>query len=347
MEAPIELKYFLDDPHSEESKKECKRVADIFSRMGALTVRDPRVTEDDNTHFLDMMERYYGQPLEQKMKDAREEFAYQVGVTPEGIEMPRCSMDPSCKARLEKMSPENRGHYPTEPDVKWRYFHRLGERPKETKFPSLNAEDVYPKNFPDWKEKMDKWGNKLLAAGHTLADMAAIGFGLPHNTFTNMMTHAPHLLAPTGSDLSKYGKKDQILAGFHQDINFITMHGKSRFSGLDIWLRNGQKIPVSIPNGCLLAQAGMQFEYLTAGAVVAGFHEVVVNDKTLEGIENAKKENRSLWRISSTLFIHIASDEILRPLLPCDNQEKFPQIYAGNQVANELKVISLDAKKYL
>jgi len=171
--------------------------------------------------------------------------------------------------------------------------------------------------------------------------MAAVGFKLPRDTFKNLLHHGPHLLAPTASDLLKYGSIDQILAGFHQDLNFITLHGKARYPGLYIWLREGKKVSVSIPDGCLLAQAGMQFEYLTGGKVTAGFHEVVVTEKTIETIEKARKENRPLWRISSTVFTHCASDNILKPLLPTDQEERFPPIKAGTQVQRELKAIDL------
>lgn len=34
---------------------------------------------------------------------------------------------------------------------------------------------------------------------------------------------SPHLLAPTASDLVKYGKRDTILAGFHSDLNFLSV----------------------------------------------------------------------------------------------------------------------------
>lgn len=58
-----------------------------------------------------------------------------------------------------------------------------------------------------------------------------------------MMLHAPHLLAPTGSDLNKY-KLGTIFAGYHYDLNFITIHGKSRFPGLFAWLRDGTRFRV-------------------------------------------------------------------------------------------------------
>lgn len=94
---------------------------------------------------------------------------------------------------------------------------------------------------------------------------------------------SPHILAPTASDLGKYGRKDTILAGFHSDLNFLTIHGRSRYPGLHIWARNtGKRIPVKIPEGnYLLVQAGKQLEHLSGGLIKAGFHEVVVNEKTL------------------------------------------------------------------
>jgi isopenicillin N synthase-like dioxygenase len=55
-----------------------KKVADCFQRTGVVIVRDPRVSEDDNNRFVDLMERYYDQPDEVKVKDARPELHYQV-----------------------------------------------------------------------------------------------------------------------------------------------------------------------------------------------------------------------------------------------------------------------------
>lgn len=51
--------------------------------------------------------------------------------------------------------------------------------------------------------------------------MTALGLGLEREQFTNAGKYGPHLLAPTASDLEKYGKKDEILAGFHTDLNFL------------------------------------------------------------------------------------------------------------------------------
>lgn len=116
----------------------------------------------------------------------------------------------------------------------------------------------------------------------------------------------------------KYGEKDTILAGFHTDLNFLTIHGRSRYPGLNIWARNtGNRIPVKIPQGnYLLVQAGKQLEHITGGLIKAGFHEVVVNEKTIQTIEKRKEDfpDRPLVRISSTLFWHLSSDFDLAPV---------------------------------
>jgi hypothetical protein len=57
-----------------------------------------------------------------------------------------------------------------------------------------------------------------------------------------------------------------------------------------------------------------------------------------------KEKNRPLWRISSTLFSHIASDQVLTPLAHfADSYSKtdYPVMLAGHQVEEELKFISL------
>lgn len=56
-------------------------------------------------------------------------------------------------------------------------------------------------DFPEWAEVMTAWGDKMLAAVHTVAQMSAIGFDLPAGAFTERMAHGPHLLAPTGDSL--------------------------------------------------------------------------------------------------------------------------------------------------
>lgn len=82
-----------------------------------------------------------------------------------------------------------------------------------------------------------------------------------------------------GADLETHNTLNMCYAGYHYDLNFLTIHGKSRFPGLFVWLRDGRRVAVKIPAGCLLLQAGKQLEWLTGGYVMAGMHEV--SPKTL------------------------------------------------------------------
>jgi isopenicillin N synthase-like dioxygenase len=330
-----------EDAMTDACKEECRRVADALYKYGIICIRDPRAPEAENDAFLDMLEQYFSQPEEELKSDVRPDVSYQVGTTPAFTELPRnhCNRLKAFKDAEKPLS-----LCPPEKDPKWRFFWRIGERPAETKYGELNAEPVMPSAFPQWETVMNAWGSKLLQAVRDVAAMAAIGFDLPADTFRSLMNHGPHLLAPTASNFYKFGELNTVLAGYHYDLNFLTIHGRSRFPGLYIWTREGKKVLVRVPTGCLLVQAGKQFEYVTGGHVMAGFHEVVVCEETIGAIERAKQANRPLWRISSTLFGHIASDQILQPLAwfkDGSSATEYPPIEAGEQVNKELSVIAL------
>jgi len=334
----IDVEAYLSSSQDEE---QCKKVAKALHELGLLCVKDPRVTSKDNDVFIDMMEEYYAQPAEATDKDIRKDFHYQVGVTPNGVEKARNHCSKVAKIEGDDKPVTN---CPPGADPKWRFFWRMGEQPPKTEFVRLNADPVTPAAFPQWPKVMDRWGGLMLQSIHTIAEMAAVGFGLPADNFTKLMKYGPHLLAPTGSDLSKHGKLNTVFASYHYDLNFITIHGKSRYPGLFVWTRTGKKVLVKVPKDCLLLQAGKQFEYLTGGEVLAGFHEVLVAEPTLASIERAKENKKSLWRVSSTLFGHIASDQILEPqgrFATEEAKKKYPPTKAGHQVQAELAAINL------
>jgi len=337
----IDLANYLNG--SSDNSADCKEIAHLLHTFGILIVKDPRVDDRLNTNFLDMMERYYEQPEDVRNQDARPDVHYQVGVTPEETEKARnhCSRMKGLNSTEKPLT-----ECPPEKDHKSRFFWRIGPPPADNAHRDLNMPPVVPKAFPEWTDTMNGWGEKILGTVKTVSEMAALGFNLPADTFTSKMHCAPHLLAPTGSNLKTHGKLGVVFAGYHYDLNFLTIHGKSRFSGLYVWTRSGRKMLVKVPDGCLLLQAGKQFEWMTGGHVLAGFHEVVVNEAAMQAKEAAEKAGRSLWRISSTLFGHIASSENLQPIghfaqLP--TAKEYPPITAGEQVLAELKAISLAA----
>merc|ERR1712013_884606 len=98
----------------------------------------------------------------------------------------------------------------------------------------------------------------------------------------------------TATDLVRFGAKGTVIAGYHYDLNLLTVHGKSRYEGLFIWLRDGRKVKVSVPDGFLLCQAAAQLEWLTAGHIFAGYHEVVVTEGTRKKHREMESEETSV-----------------------------------------------------
>ncbi|XP_047319451.1 uncharacterized protein LOC124922786 [Impatiens glandulifera] len=338
---------FGEDQLDSQLKQLCSEVSRILRETGALLVKDPRCTSKDNDRFIDMMEKYFEMPDDFKRLQVRPHLHYQVGATPEGVEVPRSLVDEQMQEKLKLLPKESQAGVLKGPDPKWRYMWRVGPRPVHTRFQELNAEPVIPEGFPEWEETMNSWGHKMISSIEAVAEMAAIGFGLPKDAFTSLMNKGPHLLSPTGSNLQLHGQEGTVFAGYHYDLNFLTIHGRSRFPGLNIWLSNGQKMAVKVPMGCLLIQTGKQIEWLTGGECIAGMHEVVVTNRTIDAMKLASQQNNSLWRVSSTLFSHIASDAVLKPLGHFEVSplaSNYPAMHAGDYVEQELAIINLKGK---
>ena len=311
----LQLQIFdLDDPNLSKSN-----LVEFLHKTGCLIVKDSSVNENDNSNFLDLMERYFSQSDYEKMKDAYPELFYQIGVTPNNTEVARCVQDLECIDRMNTFTENNKATTPTaQGDPKWRYMWKMGNE---------NIRQIIPDNFEnEWEHKMNTWGNKLL---QTVKKVTGIIEAELNTELLHLLDGGNHLLAPTGTDISKFGTPETVYASFHYDISFLTIHGKSKFPGLRIWLQNGTRLDVKIPDGCLLLQVGKQLELLTNGYFKAGYHEVVCTEKTLE----AFNKHDTNWRVSSTLFAHAHNNVYLTPTLK-----------TIDFVTNELKHIGLTKK---
>ncbi|GAA5869234.1 hypothetical protein JCM16303_000402 [Sporobolomyces ruberrimus] len=328
----VDLDAFLASSTSKEGTEAAQLTARALIEYGALIVKDTRVSEEANQTFLDLMEDYFAQPLEELEKDF---VNYQVGVTLENTEKPKCHSNAACQAIIAALDPAER---PLDleggnADPKCRFFHRMGKTPPQTAFPSLGMENVVPAAFPNWTHEMEQWGTQIKQAVEGVSEMLAVGLGLERDTLTKAAEFGSHLLAPTATDLKKYGKEGEIFAGFHTDLNFLTIHGRSRYPGLNIWARNtGKRLEVKLPPGCLLVQAGKQLEHLTAGLILAGYHEVICSAATVAALERRRADpatsSRPEIRISSTFFYHLSNDYPLRP-------QDFIARVKGSQVVRE------------
>lgn len=104
-------------------------------------------------------------------------------------------------------------------------------------------------------------------------------------------------------------------------------------------------------------QAGIMFEWITGGYVLAGFHEVVYTDATKRVLEQnlADREQglrKSHWRISSTLFSHLRYDVDLSPLPQLGHlvdlekaKLKYTPMSAHEKLCEELRAVNLCPKQ--
>ncbi|KAI5479689.1 oxoglutarate iron-dependent oxygenase [Pseudohyphozyma bogoriensis] len=343
----VDLDVFRASPDSPEAKAEAIKTVSAFITYGALIVKDSRVSEAANDKFLDLVEDYFAQPEEVLKLDTRPEFHYQVGATLENTEKPKCHSDAHCQAVIKSLDPSERpldltgGHA----DPKCRFFHRMGVTPPTTNFPSLKMENITPAAFPTWEADMQSWGLQMKDAVEGVARMLGEGLGVGDEV-VKAGAYGPHLLAPTATDLDKYGRIGEIFAGFHTDLNFLSIHGRSRFPGLHIWARNsGKRIAVKLPPGHLLVQAGKQLEHLTGGLILAGYHEVVGTQATLDAIARRQSSptlsSRPNIRISSTFFWHLSSDYWLDPetFVPRIVQTKGGELAVGETEEEALREV--------
>eukprot|EP00127_Corallochytrium_limacisporum_P002049 Clim_evm37s99 gene=Clim_evmTU37s99 len=365
-----------DEYDLEKAKQAGDLVRKALEEYGAFVLLDPRVKPEQNDVFLRTMESYWERPAEMREKETRPHLSYQLGLTPEGVEIPRCKADTNCHKVIDNLADEDKPIKPEGADPKLRYFWRISERPKpvqkdkdgkeiplteeqKAKDPDF-APQVVPEGMDGFEKVMEGWGNQLLEAGQMILHCYALACGAEGDLLTKKIMNGHHLLAPTGVDLSTHNHVNTIMAGFHYDLNLLSLHGKANYPGLAIWTREGKKMEVKMPTGpYLLCQAGKQFEWLTAGKVLAGFHEVAVRESTLkvlsgkkadDGDASKRKKPQSSWRVSSTLFIHVRSDDDLYPMPELigeeaaaaeENKVKYPRTRTGKQVMDELSAINL------
>lgn len=188
----IDLDVFLNNPvSSPEVQAECLKAANALITYGALVLHDSRTSESANNAFLDLLEDYFAQPEADLRRDERPELSYQVGVTLENTEKPKCAVDEPCLDVIKRLAPEQRplDISQHQPDPKCRFFWSLAQKPTyETEFPGLNAANVTPEAAhlkERWPETMAARGESMRESVAGLAQMVAIGLGLSADTFTN------------------------------------------------------------------------------------------------------------------------------------------------------------------
>jgi isopenicillin N synthase-like dioxygenase len=101
-------------------------------------------------------------------------------------------------------------------------------------------------------------------------------------------------------------------------------------------------VPVRVPKGCLVLQAGQQLAWMTGGDIKPGMHEVVCTSATVSELEKAREAGqRPLWRVSSTVFAHLSPNVMMKPIVGTEEASSYTPTLVSNYVKSELERIKL------
>jgi len=302
-------------------------ITSALYESGIFCVKVSNEFQQVNERFIDLLEKYADLPKEIKQRHIRKDLHYQIGLTPENTETP---MD-HCE-KVYRMG----GLKPSGKDPKQRWFHRTTPL-VQTEFNDITGENIIPDEFPEWEELFNTMGDLFSGVLRRVNDVLEEELNYP---FNKLCENGNHLIAPTITPLkSLIEARQKIIAGFHSDISFLSIHGKGRYPGLNIWTRDNTKVRVKVPDGCVVIQAGRQLEYITNGYIMAGFHEVVIDTDTVETFNTRTTTGLSGTRISSTFFAHIASDSLMEVLPQFQTHDYLlhhPPIKEGDWIRREL-----------
>jgi isopenicillin N synthase-like dioxygenase len=229
----------IEQAQGEKRKVLIKQFGDGLKNVGFVAIKADSLTKLIS-RVNEEMKSYFSQPLEEKMKDWRNNNA--TGFSQQGRETAAGAK----KADL-----------------------------KETFFIPPNYTD-WPKNRPNFQIVMEPYHLELTKFATKL--MAYIAEYLNETTedVTQSVSSAFNLLrlayypAPKPED-----DPEAVWASAHEDLNALTLLPPSEIPGLQLQTKEGRWMSVNIPQGYLIVNTGEQLQNKTAGMIKATSHKVV------------------------------------------------------------------------
>jgi hypothetical protein len=104
--------------------------------------------------------------------------------------------------------------------------------PYKSAFPHSEIPNVTPANFGEtWEKNVAEWGghmknayvpfDEMMLMGRVegVSRMLAVGLGLEQDYFVDAGKYGSHLLAPTATDLDRFGKLDTYVKSVLRDVS--------------------------------------------------------------------------------------------------------------------------------
>lgn len=215
------------------------------------------------------------------------------------------------------------------PDLK--EFWHIGQEVVDHSLVSY-PENIWPVEVDAFKEVFLELYSQLEQCALTLLEACALYIGEDKSHFSGGAFQGDSIMRlinyppiPEGVDVNS------IRAAAHEDINLITLLVSSTSSGLELLMKDGQWLPVTTPDQCIIVDAGDMLQNVTNGYFKSTTHRVVNPDR---------KNSR---RMSIPFFMHPRSDVDLSPLPSCvektGGSKAYPSLTAGEYLSQRLAEI--------
>jgi isopenicillin N synthase-like dioxygenase len=209
------------------------------------------------------------------------------------------------------------------PDLK-EFWHVGRELPDGSKYQSVMPPNSWPTEIPDFKavayglfEALDNLGVQMLRA-------IALYLQLDERFFDDKVNFGNSILRPIHYPPIQEGNTASVRAGAHEDINFITLMIGSSAEGLQLKMRDGSWLPVTMQGDAIVVNIGDMLQRLSNHVLPSTTHRVV----------NPEGEKRKQPRYSIPFFLHPNPDFLIETLPNCISLAR-PNLYAEPITAHE------------
>lgn len=295
---------------AEDQRKFIEGLFTGIKDYGFIILKDHGVSSQTLENAYQVLEKFYALPESTKRRYISEHGGGQRGYTPFGTE-----------------------HAKDSPVMDLKEFWHVGrELPTDHPMMERYPPNIWPEEFPEFKEVFLKLYRDLEKAGLAMLEALTYPLEIPKNFLGDMVQDGNSILRllhyppiPEGTD------PRCVRAAAHEDINFITILPAATASGLQLKDRDGSWLDVTSDLGTLIVDAGDMLARLTNDVIPSTTHRVI---NTLE----AKNSSR----YSMPFFMHPHPDAVLSCLPSCRGAgAKYPDITAEDFLMQRLREIGL------
>jgi isopenicillin N synthase-like dioxygenase len=251
------------------------RIGASFEEFGFAVIINHGIDPDLIARGWARTQEFFAQPLAVKQRYDAKANAGQRGYTAFGVEIAKDADQHDLKE----------------------FWHVGRDLPAGHRFRDHMPDNVWPEEVPGFRDDLSALYAAFDVAGAEILSAIARHLGLAPDWFAPAIDNGNSVLRllhypPIPEDA------DGIRAGAHEDINAITLLLGAEEAGLQLLTRDGDWLPVDVPDGALVINIGDMLQRLTNHRLPSTTHRVV----------NPPRERRHLPRYSMPFFLHFASD---------------------------------------